>query len=327
MRYPFPPISATPQWLEVDKVDGEPVVIYVEHAGNLDGITVMYLHGGPGDSINPHLRRMFNPKKYHIILFDQRGCGRSTPRDELRKNTTAHLLKDMEAIRKSAGVETMVVAGGSWGSSLAILYAETFPERTLGLILRGIFDLSLDHEVLNLMYPEQDAEVSDILKTKSKSRAYYARVDELMKNKTRKRDKQRVLDILSDSKPLAVFNQIPGKMSEADKYTMTLIGNHYERNKFFTKANEIYDHLHRIKGMPVFMVQGRYDMVTPMIMAWRVYQKLDHCRLVVTRGGHTLWEKATTNELCKASDDMFNVLHSGKSLKKQVLDYTWKIPF
>ena len=316
----YPPIKARSEFIEVGRVEGVPVRLYVEHAGNESGIPVIYLHGGPGDSINPHLRRLFNPNRYHIILFDQRGCGKSTPRNLLQNNNTQHLLKDMEVIRKAAGVEKMVVAGGSWGSSLALLYAEAFPERTLGLILRGVFDLSLDDDVMDVMYAEQNTELCNILKTKSKSRLYYTRIDRLLKSKTRKRDRQRVIDILSDDAPLAVFNPIPGKLSEEDKYTMTLVGNHYERNNFFAKPKQIYRDLHKIQNIPVYIVQGRYDMVTPMVMAWRVYQKLDHCRLVMTRGGHTHWEKDTTLELCRAADDMFKTLQSEKTLKKSIID-------
>jgi proline iminopeptidase len=112
---------------------------------------------------------------------------------------------------------------------------------------------------------------------------------------------------------------------------MTLIGNHYERNNFFAEPNQLYRDLHKIKDIPVYMVQGRYDMVTPMVMAWRVYQKLNQCRLVITRGGHTHWEKDTSLELCRASDGMAETLQSEKPVKKQVVDKSrfqrTKIPF
>jgi len=322
----YPSIEAAHRELIVDTVQGVPVKLHLEICGNPNGIPVIYLHGGPGDSINSHLRRLFDPKRYHIILFDQRGCGKSTPRDILKKNTTSHLLKDMEAIRSFFGHEKMVVAGGSWGSSLALLYAESYPQRTLGLILRGIFDLSLEDDALSIMYAEEETQLSNLLKTKSRGNHYYANIDKILKSKTRKKDRKKVIDILSGNAPLAVFDPMPGKTSDADKYTMALIGNHYERNAFFAKPKQIYRDLHKIKNLPVFMVQGRYDMVTPMVMAWRVYQKLDHCRLVLTRGGHTHWEKDTTRELCKASDDMADLLQSKKTLEKAFFDNT-KIPF
>lgn len=316
----YPSIAAKKQHLRVDEVDGTPVLVYVEHAGNPNGIPVIYLHGGPGDSVNPHLRRLFNPKLYHIILFDQRGCGKSTPRNMLEKNTTKHLLNDMEAIRKDAGVEKMVVAGGSWGSSLALLYAEAFPERTLGLILRGVFDLSLDDDVLGSMYTDRETELNTLLKTKSRSTLFYKRIDRLLKTRKNKKKMHRVVDLLSNDAPLAVVDRMPGKTSEADKFTMTLVGNHYERHKFFAKPKQIYRDMHKIQHLPVFIVNGRYDMVTPFVMAWRVYQRLDHCRLVITRGGHTHWEKDTTLELCRASDEMAKILQSEKTLEKSILD-------
>jgi proline iminopeptidase len=310
--------------LTVDRVGDTDVKIHLEQHGNPNGIPVIYLHGGPGDSIHPHVRHLFNPKVYHILLFDQRGCGKSTPRNLLEKNTTAHLIQDMEFIRNHVGVEKMVVAGGSWGSSLALLYAEAHPERVIGLILRGLFDLSLEENALEYMYPEQTTELETILKTKSKSRKYYEAVNDLLRNKTRRRDRQRVIDILSDNTPLAVIDPMPVKTSNADKYTMTVIGNHYERHHFFAKPKQIYTDLHKIKHLPIYMVQGRYDMVTPAIMAWRLYQKLDHCRLVMARGGHTHWEKAITKELCNASDDMARHVRNGKNLKKIFIDTTWK---
>jgi pimeloyl-ACP methyl ester carboxylesterase len=127
--------------LEVDTLkNGDTVKIYVEMSGNKTGIPVIYLHGGPGDHSDPSIRRLFNPKVFNIIQFDQRGCGQSVPLNHTEKNTTQHLIKDMEAIRKLIQVPKFLVAGGSWGTTLALAYAEAHP--VLGLILRGVFDLS-----------------------------------------------------------------------------------------------------------------------------------------------------------------------------------------
>ena len=132
----FPAIQANRSFhLAVDELHE----IYVEESGNSDGIPVVYLHGGPGAGSSAFQRQLFDPEKYRIILFDQRGCGLSRPHAELRQNTTAHLIADMEKIRESLGIDRWVVSGGSWGSTLALAYAQAFPERVLGLILRGIF--------------------------------------------------------------------------------------------------------------------------------------------------------------------------------------------
>ena len=142
----YPPIQPYKSfYLHVDTLSiGEKVNVHVECSGNPNGIVVIYLHGGPGDCINLRMHRLYNPKKYHIVLFDQRGCGKSTPRNHTEKNTTKHLIQDIECIRKHIQCERMVVAGGSWGSALALMYAEKHPSRVLGLILRGIYDLSHD---------------------------------------------------------------------------------------------------------------------------------------------------------------------------------------
>ena len=125
--------------------------LYVECSGNAKGIPVIYLHGGPGDHITPRHRRWYDPKAYHIILWDQRGTGQSKPSNHTERNTTKLLISDMEKIRAYVGVETWVVAGGSWGSSLAMMYAQAHPERVRALLLRGIYDLS-KQDVLDAMW-------------------------------------------------------------------------------------------------------------------------------------------------------------------------------
>lgn len=153
--------------LHVDTLpNGKKVELYVECIGNTKGIPVIYLHGGPGDHITPRHRRWYDPKAYHIILWDQRGAGQSKPTAHTERNTTKLLISDMEKIRQYVGVETWVVAGGSWGSSLAMMYAQAHPQRVRAMILRGIYDLS-KQDVLDAMWPEQTDQLHKVLGIKS----------------------------------------------------------------------------------------------------------------------------------------------------------------
>ena len=154
--------------LEVDTLaSGEKVIIHIECSGNSEGYPVIYLHGGPGDCINPRVRRLYNPKKYNIIMFDQRGCGKSKPHCHTEKNTTQLLISDIEKIREWIGCDTWLVSGGSWGSSLALLYAQSYPTRTSGLILRGVYDLSENNCVLDTIFKDKKDEMKHILKLKT----------------------------------------------------------------------------------------------------------------------------------------------------------------
>ena len=152
--------------MHVDDIGDAKVEVYVQLSGNPQGIPVIYLHGGPGDHAEPEIRQLFDPKKYHILQFDQRGCGRSRPENHVLKNTTQLLIKDIESIRTLVGAEKLVVAGGSWGTTLALAYAIKHP--CLGLILRGVFDLSSGPDaVLSYMYPDLEDAVKKMTKNRT----------------------------------------------------------------------------------------------------------------------------------------------------------------
>ena len=279
--------------------DEQDVLMYYYELGVPNGIPLVYLHGGPGDEVNETFKAQFDEKKYRIILFDQRGCGKSTPRNHLEKNTTPHLLQDIEKLRSFLKVEKWVVAGGSWGSSLALIYAEKHPSKVLGLLLRGVFDLSLENCVLESVYPESDEQIKRLLGTKTKVNARSTRVLNGRKSATRRK----LIQEMGRNEPLYVIGKPPTDPFKVQE-TLALLGNHYEVNRFFTPKNYIYKNIWKIKHIPTIIVQGRYDVVTPMNMAYKISKLLPRSDLRVFNAGHTMKEKAILNGLREASTDL-----------------------
>lgn len=284
--------------LHVDTLpNGKKVELYIECSGNKNGIPVIYLHGGPGDHITPRHRRWYDPKAYHIILWDQRGTGQSKPTNHTERNTSKLLIRDMEKIRKYVGVDKWVVAGGSWGSSLAMMYAQEHPDRVMAMILRGIYDLS-KQDVLDSMWPEQKDQLHDVLNIKS-DRQEQTRMNQVLSRKTRKRRK--LIRLMTNDDVMTVFTP-PKKLEYKETETMTIIGNHYDANNYFVPKDTIYKNMHKIKHIPTIMVEGRYDMVTPMEIAYKLSKMMDNCQLMIVRAGHATIETEITKGLVKASD-------------------------
>ena len=288
--------------LKVDTLEGKDVKLYVESSGNPEGVMVLYLHGGPGDCSTPNIRQLYNPQ-YNIVLFDQRGCGKSKPRGHLKKNTTALLIDDIEKIRKYKGYEKMVVSGGSWGSALALLYAQKYPERVCGLILRGVFDLN-PSVVLNEMFPENYHDLNDVIRYK-KGMDRNKLVYHFLTHTKSKTKKKKVIRILGDEAPMYVTQRKPKTVDNTNMVTICAL---YEAHRFFVPKDEIYKHMHKIKHVPTMMVNGRFDLLTPPYMAYRIAQGMDHCSLTFVEGtGHSLHENGIVEELVKCSDKMYEL--------------------
>ena len=292
------------QMLHVDTLkNGSKVNIYVECSGNKLGIPVIYLHGGPGDHVTPRLRRLYNPKQYHIILFDQRGCGQSKPLNHTEKNTTQHLIQDMETIRHHLKIDKWVVSGGSWGSSLALLYAQAYPNNVLALLLRGVYDLSQE-DVLDEMYPEHKDELYHLLHV-HKKKQLQSRINSALSHKTKTR--KRLIQLMSDESPMYVFT--PSKKSNyKENETLTIIGNHYELHHYFVPKRTIYDNMHKIRHIPTIMLEGRYDMITPMKIAYTLSKLFDDCDLTIVRAGHTILEDSMTKAYIKKTNQLIRRL-------------------
>ncbi len=287
--------------------------IYVEECGNPEGKPVIVLHGGPGAGCNPAMRRFFNPKKYRIILFDQRGCGRSTPNACCKENTTWDLVSDIEAIREAFGIETWQVFGGSWGSTLAIAYAETHPERVTEMVLRGIFLIQREeidwfhnggcariHPELweQFLSPIPEDERGDMVA------AYHKRLfgeDEAVQRACARswaRWEGATVTMASSPARVQAFGH--------DDYALAFsrIEAHYFINGgFMEEDGQLLRDLHRITHLPCTIVQGRFDVVTPPVMAWRLHRAWSGSKLVIApNAGHAVSEPGIASALVNATD-------------------------
>ena len=291
--------------LEVDTLkSGEKVVVHCEVGGNPNGVPVVYLHGGPGDSVEASMLEQFDTSKYKVIVFDQRGCGQSTPRNLLENNTTEHLLLDMEQIREELnGGQPWLVAGGSWGSALALIYAIRYPKQTRGLILRGAYDLR--HELLQTkFYPEIAAEQEALVGAVPGTPSFLKKSMRILTGK-RVGTRRKLIRIMNDPRPMFVSAPPPvHKDSFTDMETLCLLGTHYEMHDFFMPKNYIYKRLPSIKHIPMIIVHGRYDMICSMEIAYSIQQRHGNCDLRIVKAGHTLKEPLILQGVYRASQDM-----------------------
>jgi proline iminopeptidase len=310
MRQPYPAIAPYNQgFLQVSDLHR----IYYEECGNPQGQPVVFLHGGPGGGLVPLYRQMFDPQRYRIVLFDQRGCGQSTPHAELRENTTWDLVGDIETIRQHLGIDRWVVFGGSWGSTLALAYAQSHPDRCKGLILRGIF-LLRKQEIdwfyqsgASYLFPDAwdgylapipEAERGDLV------RAYYQRLtseDAAVRSAVAK-----AWSVWEGStSKLLVDPDIQSRFA-ADAFAdaFARIECHYFTNGgFFEQDDQLLCNCDRIQLIPTVIVQGRYDVVCPMRSAWDLYKALPQAELIVVPdAGHSMTEAGIMAALLDASD-------------------------
>jgi len=307
----YPPIHENRHfYLKVDDVHE----IYVEECGSEDGVPVVFLHGGPGTGCELYHRQLFDPEKYRIILFDQRGCGRSNPHASLENNTTQDIIADMEKIREELGIEKWVVAGGSWGSTLALTYAETHPKKVLGLIVRGIF-LATKKEVdwfyqegASQFYPDYwedfiqpipEDERDNLLK------AYYNRLigeNEIARMGAAKAWslwEARTATLLPSASILKHFSDPRNALSIAR------IETHYFMHDSFLEEDQLLNNAHRLKDIPGYIIHGRYDMICPIKQAFDLHKAWSKSELFVVQGvGHSAGEAGISAALIKAGNDM-----------------------
>jgi proline iminopeptidase len=291
-------------------VDGRHT-LYVEECGNPDGLPVVFLHGGPGGGCEPMHRRFFDPLLYRIVLFDQRGCGRSTPHAELEDNTTAHLIDDMEAIRALLGIERWVVFGGSWGSTLALAYAQAHPEQVLGLVLRGIF-LGRPREVrwlyqdgANRLFPdawESFVELIPELERGDLLSAYHRRLtgdDELERLRVARHWSTWEGTLLT----LERHSEVVDSFAEAHKaLSLARIEAHYFMHDCFLEPDQLLRDAHRLEDTPGFIVHGRYDVITTLDSAWYLHRVWPGSELrIVGAAGHAASEPGIVDALVTAT--------------------------
>jgi len=311
MKQLYPSLHAYHHFtLQVDDIHE----IYIEECGNPDGVPIVFLHGGPGAGCESYHRRFFDPDQYRIILFDQRGCGRSTPHAELENNTTPLLIDDMEQIRQHLAIDKWAVFGGSWGSTLALAYAEAHPSQVSGLIVRGIFFSTREdiqwfyQQGANKIFPDywQDflapiphSEHDDLLK------AYHQRLtgsDEIAQIRAAKawsKWEGRTATLQPSESVLKHFTDPHSALSIAR------IEAHYFINDGFMDDNHILNNAGNLAAIPGTIVHGRYDMICPLENAFKLHKAWLGAELVVVEGtGHAASEEGIISALVNATDKL-----------------------
>ncbi|MCB1623096.1 MAG: prolyl aminopeptidase [Pseudomonadales bacterium] len=308
----FPPLDAYQSgYLRVSDVHE----LYYEQSGNPAGKPVVFLHGGPGGGSDAKMRQFFNPEHYRIVIFDQRGCGKSRPSASLDDNTTWHLVEDIEVLRKHLGIDRWQVFGGSWGSTLALAYAETHPERVTELVLRGIFLLRRSELEWFYQSPmgaaslfpdlwEKYVEPIPVVERSDMMQAYYKRLTS--KDTAELQRAARAWSVWEGATSFLRLN--PDYVSKFDDSgfaaAFARIECHYFVNKgFLEHDDQLLRNSSRIRHIPGVIVQGRYDVVCPLRSAWDLHRAWPEADLrIVAAAGHSAFEPGITRELLAATD-------------------------
>ena len=306
----YPPIETFDQRL-LDVGEGHR--LYVEQSGHPQGLPVVVLHGGPGGGSSPAMRRFFDPSVYRVILFDQRGCGRSRPHASVEANTTWHLVSDIEAIRSALGIDRWIIFGGSWGATLALVYAQAHPDRALHLVLRGVF-LMTRRELdwfygggAGAFWPDQWQRFAGAIPGDERHdliAAYHRRLfsgdpaEELRFARVWAVWESALASVEQDG-PVA---EPPGDYARA----FSRLENHYFINEgFLDEDGQILRDRHLIRDIPATIVQGRYDMICPPVAAWTLAQGWRRADLrMVPVAGHALSEPGISAELLRIMDEL-----------------------
>ncbi len=282
--------------------------VYWEEVGPADGVPVVFLHGGPGGGCAPWNRRLFDPRRYRVLLFDQRGCGRSTPHADLRDNTTWDLVADIERLRELIGVERWLVFGGSWGSTLALAYAQAHPQRVTGLILRGVFCATAPEmhwfyqDGTRHLFPDawedfvaplREDERGDVL------HAYHRRL-------TTGPKRQQIAAARAWTRWEMATSRLrpePSNLDVSDHLSLQLarLEAHYFVHDSWFQPDQLFADLPRIAHLPCWIVQGRYDAICPPSTAWRLHRGWPGSKLwLIDDAGHSAVEAGTLQGLMRA---------------------------
>ena len=287
--------------------------IYYELCGNPEGKPVFVLHGGPGAGSSPNMRRFFNPEKFHIVIHDQRGAGKSKPYAEIRQNTTGHLVEDIERLRNHLDLDKIILFGGSWGATLGLAYAETYPENVRGMVLRGIFTATKEeidhfyHGGVSKFFPETyEKFLSALPEPKKKPLPDYLLTLVQTKDSTERAKYSRAwveyeIKLASLEFPDDMMERI---FEEFNPYAFALMENYYMTNGCFLEEGQLSRDAHKIRDIPLIMVNGRYDMICPPITAYRLHRKLPKSKLIIAEAsGHWMGEENIEKAMLKAMRD------------------------
>ena len=285
--------------------------LYIEQCGNPAGAPVVFLHGGPGGGISPKARRFFDASKYRIILFDQRGSGQSTPLGETRQNSTALLVADIETIRRHLGIDRWHVFGGSWGSTLALAYSQAHPEPCLSLTLRGIF-LMRPWEInwflyeMRTVFPEAWAKFSGFIPEAERGDLLTAYSKRLFDpDPAIYRPAARSWGGYEGACATLLPN--PAVVADMEDDTVALglarMEAHYMRHHAFMGDHDLTNHIDKIRHIPAVIIQGRYDMVCPIVSADELHRAWPEAKyIVIPDAGHASWEPGIRTALLNATD-------------------------
>ncbi|GGY86468.1 proline iminopeptidase [Cellvibrio zantedeschiae] len=291
-----------------------PHELYVDESGNPDGIPVLFVHGGPGAGCGKFDRRFFDPQIYRIVLFDQRGAGRSRPHAELQTNSTQKLVEDIEFIRKTLGIDKWVLFGGSWGSTLSLVYAQTYPERVLGLILRGIFlcrpvDLLWFYqEGASRLFPDYWEDFIQPIPEEERHdmmNAYYRhltgdnQIQQMTAAKAWSLWEGRTATLRPNQEVVESFTEPHRALS------LARIEAHYFVNNAFLEENQILRDAHKLADIPGVIVHGRYDVICPLDNAYLLHKAWPGSELnIIREAGHASREAGIVDALIRATNDM-----------------------
>ncbi len=287
--------------------------LYFEESGNPSGKPVVFLHGGPGGGTEPKHRRYFDPAAYRIVLFDQRGCGRSTPFASLEDNTTWHLVEDIEVLRQHLGIERWLVFGGSWGSTLALAYAETHPSRVSELVLRGIF-LLRDEEIrwfyqegASYLFPDAWEDYLGHIPAEERGdllRAYYARLTS--NDAAMQRAAAKVWSVWEGRTSCLIPNAELIARTAGDEFSLAFArieAHYFVHHGWLEGGRALLANVDKIRKIPGVIVQGRYDVVCPAKSAWDLSRAWPEAELrIVADAGHAASEPGIVHELVGATD-------------------------
>ncbi|MBU0800906.1 MAG: prolyl aminopeptidase [Alphaproteobacteria bacterium] len=282
--------------------------MYFAEYGNPKGIPVVYLHGGPGGGSSPVMHRFFDPKAFRIVIYDQRGAGQSRPFGNIKDNSPDILVADMETLRTHLKIDKWHVAGGSWGSTLALLYAQSHPDKALSLTLRGIFlmrQAELDHLYVNgaTVFPEEFARLKKFIPAAEQNdllRAYYNRI--IAGDKDAARAWTRFENAISRLHP-----RTPKDLdSDTDTHAigMATMETHFFINHRFTPDDRLLRNAHKIQHIPTVIVQGRYDSVCAPVNAWELHKALTGSHLQMVIAGHSAMDHEIAKALVKSADNI-----------------------
>lgn len=285
--------------------------IYYEQSGNPKGKSVFVIHGGPGFGSSPSYRRFFNPDKFHIVLHDQRGAGRSKPKAELKNNTIQNLIEDIERLRKELDLDKIILFGGSWGSTLSLAYAETYPDNVEALILRGIFLPSKKDEenyIVNtipkffpIMYDKLMETYPDSMLPINSKKIFQLLQTTDGKNYAKMQDAYEYKACFLYKSNDGLYEYYDSEENLKNTYASVLVQYHYLSNGCFLDEGQLLRDAYKIEDIPIVIVNGRYDIICPPFDAYQLHKKLPKSKLIIAeKAGHAISERSIERELLLA---------------------------